>query len=190
MLDAVTDVLSTERLRLRELDLADTDGLLEIFSDPEAMRPYPSTKDREATEAWIRWCLKSYHENGFGLWAIERAADGTFLGDCGLMLQPIDGRLVPEIGYHLVPRAWGRGYATESARACRDWLFRETTYREAVSIVDPGNRRSRAVAERVHARMRMIAWGAERRSMCLYSVARTDLEMSAAAATESSPDGP
>jgi RimJ/RimL family protein N-acetyltransferase len=175
MLAAVTHVLETERLRLRELDLADTDSLLEIFSDPEAMRYYPSTKDREATQGWIRWCLKSYRENGFGLWAIERVTDGAFLGDCGLMLQPIDGRLVPEIGYHLVPSVWGRGYATEAARAARDWLFRETTYQEVVSIVDPANRRSRDVADRVHARMRSITWGSQPRLMCLYSTARTDM---------------
>ena len=175
ILSAMTHVLATERLRLRELDLADTDGLLEIFSDPEAMRYYPSTKDREATEGWIRRCLKSYRENGFGLWAIERASDGAFLGDCGLMLQPVEGREVPEIGYHLVPSVWGRGYATEAARACRDWLFRETTYREVVSIVDPANRRSREVADRVHARMRSITWGSQPRTMCLFSTARTDM---------------
>ena len=175
MLGTVTDVLTTDRLRLRHLALSDTDGLLEVFSDQEAMRYYASTKDRAATEGWIRWCEKSYHENGFGLWAVVRRADEAVLGDCGLMLQPIEGRLVPEIGYHLVPGEWGRGYATEAARACRDWLFRETTYQEVVSIVDPANRRSRAVAERVHARMRMIVWGADRRSMCLYSITRTDL---------------
>jgi ribosomal-protein-alanine N-acetyltransferase len=193
MLDGVTEILRTDRLRLRELTIADADGLLEIFGDQEAMRYYPATKDRTGTEGWIHWCLKSYQQNGFGLWAIERAADDTFLGDCGLMLQRVEGRQVPEIGYHLLPGEWGRGYATEAAGACRDWLFRETTYQEVVSIVDPANRRSRAVAERVHARMRPIGWGSQARTMCLYSTARTDLEPTptpTAAPTKTTPESP
>ena len=66
MLDGMSHVLKTERLRLRLLELADTDGLLSIFGDPEAMRYYPSTKDREATESWIRCASRAITKTGSG----------------------------------------------------------------------------------------------------------------------------
>lgn len=164
-------ILRTERLDLRELTLADADALLAIFGDPAAMAYYPATKDRAATEAWIEWARASYARNGFGLWAVVRA-DGRVIGDCGAMLQPVDGVLVPEIGYHVVRSEWGRGYATEAARACRDWVFANTAYEQVVSIVDPANGASRRVAERVHTDVRSFTWEKTGRPMLLYSTDR------------------
>jgi RimJ/RimL family protein N-acetyltransferase len=165
-------ILQTERLDLRELTRADTDALLAIFGDPAAMAHYPSMKDRAATEAWIEWACASYERNGFGLWAVVLRADGRVIGDCGPMLQPVDGVLVPEIGYHVVRSEWGRGYATEAARACRDWVFANTTYQRVVSIVDPANGASRRVAERVHSDVRSFTWEKTDRPMLLYATDR------------------
>ena len=133
------DVLTTVRLRLRRLTLDDTDRLLEVLGDPVAMAHYPAPKSRDDVERWITWATDSYKANGFGLWAIERIDDGAFLGDCGPMLQPVGGALLPEIGYHLVRRAWGQGYATEAAAAALAWVFRETAHGRACSIVSPRN---------------------------------------------------
>jgi [ribosomal protein S5]-alanine N-acetyltransferase len=165
-------VTQTPRLLLRELTPADVDALLEVFADPVAMEHYPATKDRDETAAWIEWAISSYATNGFGLWAIVRRDDGLFLGDCGPMIQEIEGRRLPEIGYHLVRRSWGRGYATEAARACREWVFRETAWDEVCSIVSPENLASRRVAERVHARMRLAIWEPAGREVCLYLTSR------------------
>jgi RimJ/RimL family protein N-acetyltransferase len=74
---------------------------------------------------------------------VVRREDGLFLGDCGPMLQLVDGVEVPEIGYHIVRAEWGRGYATEAALACRDWFFANTTHDRLVSIVWPPNTASR-----------------------------------------------
>ena len=169
------DVLTTDRLRLRRLTLADTDDLLDVLGDPVAMAYYPSAKDRDGVAAWIQWAMDSYRVNGFGLWAIERAADGAFLGDCGPMLQPVVHGRLPEIGYHLVRREWGHGYATEAARACLAWLFRETGYDRVCSIVHPENLPSRRVAERVHRRLEMITWERTGTRQCLYSTTREQL---------------
>ncbi len=172
---AVVTVLKTKRLTLRELTLDDVDGLLEIFADPEAMWAYPSTKDRDQTEGWIRWAMASYQANGWGLWAVVRSEDGRFLGDCGPMPQPVEGEQVPELGYHIVREEWGRGYATEAALACRDWFFANTDYERLVSIVRPPNVASRRVAERVHARMRLFVWEKTGTQECLYETLRSDL---------------
>jgi RimJ/RimL family protein N-acetyltransferase len=112
-------VLETERLALRQFTFDDVDGMLEIFADPEAMRFYPAPFTRERTEGWIRWSLDSCANNGFGLWAVVRKEDGLLLGDCGPMLQPVEERTELEVGYHILRREWGRGYATEAARLPR-----------------------------------------------------------------------
>jgi RimJ/RimL family protein N-acetyltransferase len=161
-------VVQTERLALRELRLEDVDALLEVLGDPLAMDHYPAPKTRAETEAWIRWARTSYDVNGFGLWAVERLADGAFLGDCGPMMQPVEGELVPEIGYHIVRREWGHGYATEAARACRDLVLGRFGFDLVVSIVAPENLASRRVAEKVHVTMREFVWEKSGRAMCLY----------------------
>ena len=168
-------VLETSRLLLRELTLDDVDGLLEIFGDPEAMWAYPSTKDRAETERWIERSIRSYRVNGWGLWAVIRRDDGRFLGDCGMLLQPVDGAEVAELGYHIVRSEWRRGYATEAALACRDWYFANPANDRLVSIIWPPNTASRRVAERVHARMRLFVWEKTGTEECLYETLRSDL---------------
>jgi ribosomal-protein-alanine N-acetyltransferase len=171
-------LIETRRLWLRELVPSDVDGLFEIFGDAAAMWAYPATKDRGQTEAWIEAARASYVANGWGLWAVIRTDDGAFLGDCGPMLQPVEGDLVPELGYHIVRREWGRGYATEAAIAARDWFFAQTTRDRLVSIVWPRNTASRRVAERVHSRMRMFVWEKSGTEECLYETLRTDVPIS------------
>jgi RimJ/RimL family protein N-acetyltransferase len=69
-------VLETDRLLLRRLTLDEVDDLLGIFSDPEAMRYYPTTKGRQETLDWIVWNLGRYGNHGFGLWAVIRKDTG------------------------------------------------------------------------------------------------------------------
>jgi len=161
-------VARTDRLTLRELSLDDVDSMFEVLGDPIAMEHYPAPKTRAETEGWIAWARDSYERNGFGLWAVERSADGAFLGDCGPMLQPVEGELVPEIGYHIVRRDWGRGYATEAATACRDLVLGRLGFARVVSIVSPENLPSRRVAEKVHQTMREFVWERSGRPMCLF----------------------
>jgi len=167
-----TVVASTERLTIRELTLGDVEALFEVLGDPIAMEHYPAPKTRPETQAWIQWALDSYEQSGFGLWAVERTADGAFLGDCGPMLQPVDGELVPEIGYHIVRREWGRGYATEAALASRDIVLGRFGFDRVVSIVAPENLASRRVAEKVHETMGEFMWEKGGRTMCLYESRR------------------
>jgi ribosomal-protein-alanine N-acetyltransferase len=160
-------VARTDRLTIRELTFDDVDALFEVLGDPVAMVHYLAPKTRAETEAWIRWARDSYAKNGFGLWAVERSADGAFLGDCGPMLQPVEGELVPEIGYHIVRREWGRGHATEAAQACRDIVLGRLDFGRVVSIVAPENLASRRVGEKVHDSMREFTWERSGRPMCL-----------------------
>jgi RimJ/RimL family protein N-acetyltransferase len=165
-------VARTDRLTLRELTLDDVDALHEVLGDPVAMEHYPAPKTRLETEGWILWARESYERNRFGLWAVERISDGAFIGDCGPMLQPVEGEVVPEIGYHIVRREWGRGYATDAALASRDLVLGDLGFSRVVSIVAPENLASRRVAEKVHETMREFVWEKSGRAMCLYESRR------------------
>jgi RimJ/RimL family protein N-acetyltransferase len=166
------DILATDRLLLRELEPDDRDALFEVLGDPIAMRYYPAPYDRDGVAAWIERQRRRYDDDGFGLWAVIRRSDGRFLGDCGPMLQPVDDQLIPEVGYHIVPAEQGRGYATEAARACVDWVFANTEFDVVCSIVAPENAPSRAVAAKIHASMRVFTWARNHKEMCLYTTDR------------------
>jgi ribosomal-protein-alanine N-acetyltransferase len=159
----------TDRMYLRRLEMADVDGLLGIFSDPEAMRYYPGTKSRREAEDWVRWNLRSYRRHGFGLWAAILKDSDEFAGQCGLVSQEVDGRNEVEIGYLFLRRFWGRGLATEAAQACRDYGFGTLGYDRLVSLIDPANLPSRRVAEKVGMRLEKhtYKWGKE---ICVYAV--------------------
>jgi RimJ/RimL family protein N-acetyltransferase len=164
----VRDILVTERLLLRELELDDVDSLFDVLGDPVSMRHYSAPFDRDQVTGWIEGARLGYRENGFGLWAVIRRSDGRFLGDCGPMLQSVDGELIPEVGYHIVPSEQGRGYATEGARASVAWVFANTPFEVVCSIVSPDNAPSRAVAKNIHSAMRMFRWAKIDKEMCLY----------------------
>jgi RimJ/RimL family protein N-acetyltransferase len=129
--------------------LDDADNLLQIFSDPIAMTYYPSTKDRAETIKWIEWTRKNYASYGIGLWVAELKENGVFVGQCGLVLQEVDGKQEVEIGYSFVRKYWGLGLATECAIACRDYGFDKMGYERLVSIISVNNIPSIKVAERV-----------------------------------------
>jgi RimJ/RimL family protein N-acetyltransferase len=142
-------ILETERLRLRELRQSDFDELYAMFNDPLVMRYYPSTRDERATQQWIDWMVEErYPRHGHGLWAVERKADGEFLGQCGLLLQEVDGADEVEIGYLFKSAQWHKGYATEAARACKEYAFTALGCPYVISLIRPVNMPSRAVAER------------------------------------------
>lgn len=141
-------ILETERLLLRELTAEDRPALCDILQDPEVMYAYAHAfSDREVTE-WLHNQLTRYHRDGFGLWAAVRKTDGAMIGQCGLTWQQWDGRRVLEVGYLFRRSTWHQGYATEAARACRDYAFSVLGGEEVFSIIRDNNLPSRRVAER------------------------------------------
>jgi RimJ/RimL family protein N-acetyltransferase len=162
-------VICTERLILRRVTKDDTGNLMEIFSDPVAMRYYPSTKNESETMEWINWTLKNYDEYGVGLWIVEDKVTGEFLGQCGIVPQEVDGVMEMEIGYLFVRRFWGKGYATEAALACKNYGFERLKLNRMVSLPDVNNIPSTKVAKRIGMQeMKIInKWGKE---VYVYSV--------------------
>jgi RimJ/RimL family protein N-acetyltransferase len=139
--------LKTERLLLREWRGDDLDAYAAMSADPEVMRFLGGPVERP--QAWRGMALMAGHWQllGYGLWALERRADGRFLGRAGLW-QP-DGWPGLEVGWALARDAWGAGYATEAARAAMSWARETLGAGELISLIAPANAASRRVAERL-----------------------------------------
>jgi RimJ/RimL family protein N-acetyltransferase len=141
-------ILETPRLILREFSAEDADALSRVLSDRETMRFYPAPFDRVGVEEWIARNVRRYAKDGHGLWAAVLKTSGALIGDCGLTIQSVDGVHEVEIGYHVRRDHWGRGLATEAARACRDWGFAHFPVERLISLIRPENLPSRRVAEK------------------------------------------
>jgi RimJ/RimL family protein N-acetyltransferase len=141
--------LETERMLLRRFTSDDADLLVELDSDPAVMAritgglPTP----REEIEMDVLPAFLAYHERGdrWGFWAAIEKGSGEFLGWFHLRPGPGDPPDEPELGYRLRASAWGRGYATEGARALVRKAFEEL-----------GARRVRAETMAVHAASRRV----------------------------------
>lgn len=141
-------ILETERLYLRKLTPTDRAALCETLQDKEAMYAYEHAFSDEEADAWLARQIARYREDGFGLWAVIRKEDGAFLGQCGITMQDVHGERVPEIGYLFARQYWHMGYATEAARACKQYAFETLGLPAVYSIIRENNLPSRRVAER------------------------------------------
>ena len=141
--------VKTERLILREYTEEDFENLCPILTDAENMKFYPHTFDAEKTRLWIKRNIERYENFGFGLWAVTLKETGEFLGDCGISMQRSDGVILPEIAYHIGRSHQGRGYATEAAKACLDWIFRNTPFGRVYANINEKNVKSLNVARRI-----------------------------------------
>ena len=131
--------MESKRLRFRKYTLKDQGWLYKILSDPVTMAHYPKPYDKKGTLRWINWNLDNYEKYGFGLWALELKENGEMIGDCGISMQNIDGRILPEIGYHIDRRYWRMGLGKEAAKAVKDWGFRNTAFDALYSYMPAAN---------------------------------------------------
>lgn len=139
----------TDRLRFRCLTEEDAPHLLAFFSNNKAAQFISTSDDLEAfTENWIARQLRRYATDYGGLYALELKDTGGFIGQGGLVRQFVDGIPKWEVGYHLMPKYWGNGYATEAATACRDFCFENEMAETLIAIIHPENKRSINVAGR------------------------------------------
>lgn len=144
-----TVVLTTPRLTLRTFRQDDLPLYAALNADPEVVQYLggePLT--RRHSDEIAEWANQVHEEEGIGLLAIERTADGSFLGMCGLHHQesyPDD----VEVGWRLAHEHWGHGYATEAATAWLDHAFGPMGLDRVISITDLPNVRSLAVMRRL-----------------------------------------
>lgn len=141
--------LVTERLRLRGWQASDRDPFAAMNADPEVAATLSRALTRGESDDFADAIERGWREDGFGLWALERLDDGTFIGFTGLSVPSWAPAPGVEIGWRLARRAWGLGYATEAALATLGFAFDTLRLERLVSFTAASNARSRAVMERI-----------------------------------------
>lgn len=143
--------VTTDRLRLRAFRASDLDAYSAMQANPEVMRYMVMGRTSTAPEVWRTMLMSfgSWGLRGYGMWACEKIDGGVFVGSVG-MFEPLDWP-EPEISYSLDRPFWGQGFATEAARAARDWLFAHFPLKRAASFIRPANLASKRVVERLGA---------------------------------------
>lgn len=142
-------VLSSERLTFHPITPEDRDFVAAMLADPDVMALYPRSVGEAGPDEWIACQLERYANDGFGLWLVCERETGQPVGQVGLVIQSVNGATELEIAYLLHRPFWGRGYATEAAIACRDFVFTEFDRPYVLSLILPENERSVAVARRL-----------------------------------------
>ncbi|RWZ58600.1 N-acetyltransferase [Halobacillus fulvus] len=144
--------IETQRLRIRKYTEKDFDFLYHLLSDPEMVRyiGQGQTKDEKGTQQFLNWIYGTYEYGlGRGLMVLEHKTDRTPIGHAGLVPQLIDGMEELEIGYWISRDHWGNGYATEAAKALKDYAVIELEERRLVSLIQAGNLASIHVASKL-----------------------------------------
>jgi ribosomal-protein-alanine N-acetyltransferase len=141
----------TDRLLLRRWRDADRVPFAELNGDPEVGRWLGGTLDRAGSDALVDRIEAAWERDGFGLFAVEVVDGEPLVGFVGLSRPSFEAHFTPavEIGWRLSPAVWGRGYATEGARAVLALAFGELGLDEVVSFTAVGNASSRRVMERI-----------------------------------------
>jgi RimJ/RimL family protein N-acetyltransferase len=143
--------LRTDRLILRRWRPADREPFAALNADPVVMEHFVSTLSREESDELADRLDDRLNDQGWGVWAVEAPDVAAFIGFVGLNPPRFEAHFTPavEVGWRLARPHWGRGYATEAARAALDVGFGDLAKEEIVSFTTPGNLRSRAVMERL-----------------------------------------
>jgi RimJ/RimL family protein N-acetyltransferase len=153
--------IETERLVLRKPRLDDVDDFLEFAGDDEVMRWIAGVAgDRAATVELLERWIARWERDDVGQFVV--LLDGHAIGRVGLLVWNTSTwetssyaeaaeHAQPELGWAFTRRFWGHGYATEAARAAREWAYADRAVERLISLIAPDNARSIRVAEKLGA---------------------------------------
>jgi RimJ/RimL family protein N-acetyltransferase len=145
------DTVTTDRLIMRRWRDSDREPFAALNGDPQTLVHFPETLDRAQSDAFVDRIELRFEQQGFGLWALEVADSGDFIGFTGL--NPMPEAVLPaggmEVGWRLAKSAWHHGYATEAARAALGVAFDGVGLAEIWSMTAVLNEPSQAVMRRI-----------------------------------------
>ncbi len=146
--------LQTDRLVLRFWKEEDLDLFAKLNRDPRVMKYFPAPLSKAESDQMVKRMQSRLKERGWGFWAVSETRTQNFIGFIGL--NPIEQSTLPvhfapatEIGWRLAFDYWGKGYATEGAKAALKYGFQALRLNEFVSFTATQNKRSRRVMERI-----------------------------------------
>lgn len=140
--------LQTPRLLLRAFAESDLDEMSALMANPDFMRFSLGVFSREQTAGFLERMRARDRDGLPSQFGVVFQPDEKLIGYCGFFPQVVDEIDEIEIGYRLHPDYWGKGIATEAARAVRDHGFDELQLPRLISLIHPDNAASRRVAEK------------------------------------------
>lgn len=145
---STTITLATERLLLRQFTMDDREALFKITQEPGIFQYFPTKTawDMERVDRSIQHQIDHWDQFGYGLWAVTLRETGQLMGWCGLEFLPDTNET--EVGYLLSGEFWGKGYATEAARASVEFGKKNIGLKEIIGLTDPLNIASQRVLEK------------------------------------------
>lgn len=123
--------------------------MFEIRGDPDVMMFHSHVWSREETSNWLARSIVREQTDGHGYYAVISKIDNETLGLVSLLKQSVEGETEIAVGYFLKRKHWRQGYATEAARACRDYARTGFGYDRVISLIRPDNKPSQNVAKRL-----------------------------------------
>lgn len=144
------EILQTDRLLIRTWMLDDAEALFGICRNSEVMRhigngePYQSIDE---ARSFLNWAVSYQANNGFCRWAVVEKASEKIVGSCGFALLESSGEV--ELGYLISGQSWGKGFATEAAKACLEYGFEKLRFSAVVALTDPEHTESQRVVEKL-----------------------------------------
>lgn len=143
--------IKTDRLLLRSWKDDDILPFYEMGQDPRVMEYFPSLWTMDMIKDFISRMTIQLVDNDYTLWSVEERSSQQFIGFVGLNKTNWETPFTPniEIGWRLAFSFWGKGYASEAAKAVLNYAFNELTLAEVVSFTVVDNWRSRKVMERI-----------------------------------------
>ena len=155
------DHFQADRLLIRPLLLDDALAWTDFFSDERATAFFPKHMKGAGYLRSLHWIEKQimrYRDGQGGLMAIETEKDGL-IGQCGLLVQELEGQQFVEIGYHFIPKFWGNGYASEAANFFRSHYQSKHPEQRIISIIHHENEASKKVALRNQMKLwKQVTW--------------------------------
>ena len=142
----------TDRLNIRKLEIGDIEVWRTFFENNSYLKYLGldlSLDSKTQSIDWIERQLWRYDNNSYGHHALIDKNTNKFVGQCGLLTQEVENKKEIEIGYHILPKYWGKGYATEAAKKIRDFAFENEITDTLISIIDIRNAASQKVAEKI-----------------------------------------
>ncbi len=147
----IIPTLKTERLILRPWRASDLEAFAVINADKKVMEFIPKSLTRQESDALVKAFEEEWKQRHYGRWAIEVPNVADFIGYVGFHYYDFPAKFTPcvEIGWRLSADHWGKGYATEAAKAALDYGFHQLNMKENYAFTFQGNENSRKLMERL-----------------------------------------
>lgn len=144
-------IFNSERLGFRNWQDSDLKALAKMNADPRVMEYFPSTVDEIETAKFIARMQAEFAKHNFCYFAVDLLSSNEFIGFIGLSNKDFEADFTPcvDIGWRIDPDHWGKGYATEGAKACLDYGFNTIALTSIVSMAPKINKKSIAVMKKI-----------------------------------------